>query len=83
MALILAELLTFGIFFLSYAFARTFEVALFNASQRTLDFNYGAINTVLLITGSWCVLCRPSSVTDRRWARAGLWPQWPAEAALW
>ena len=54
--IILAELLTFGILFLSYAFARTFDVALFNASQRTLDLNSGAINTALLITGSWCVV---------------------------
>jgi nitric oxide reductase NorE protein len=54
--IILAELLAFGIFFLSYAFARTFEVALFNASQSTLDLNSGAINTALLITGSWCVV---------------------------
>lgn len=30
--IILAELLTCGIFFLSYAFARTFDVALFNGS---------------------------------------------------
>ncbi len=50
--IILAELLAFGILFLSYAFARTFDVALFNASQRTLDLNSGAINTALLITGS-------------------------------
>jgi nitric oxide reductase NorE protein len=54
--IILAELLTFGILFLSYAFARAREVALFNASQLTLNLNSGAINTVLLITGSWCVV---------------------------
>ncbi|OGB30738.1 MAG: cytochrome-c oxidase [Burkholderiales bacterium RIFCSPLOWO2_12_FULL_61_40] len=54
--IILAELLTFGILFLSYAFARALDVELFNASQRTLDLNSGAVNTVLLITGSWCVV---------------------------
>jgi nitric oxide reductase NorE protein len=54
--IILAELLTFAILFLCYAFARSFDVALFNESQRTLDLNSGAINTVLLITGSWCVV---------------------------
>ena len=54
--IILAELLTFGILFLCYAFARSQNVALFNASQLTLDLNSGAINTVLLITGSWCVV---------------------------
>ena len=54
--IILAELLAFGILFLSYAFARTVDVSLFNASQRTLDLKSGAINTALLITGSWCVV---------------------------
>ena len=54
--IILAELLAFGILFLSYAFARTVDVTLFNASQRTLDLESGAINTTLLITGSWCVV---------------------------
>ena len=53
--IIMAELLTFGILFLSYAFARSLHVDMFNESQRTLDLNAGALNTVLLITGSWCV----------------------------
>jgi nitric oxide reductase NorE protein len=54
--IILAEMLAFCILFLSYAFARACDVALFNASQSTLDLHSGAINTVLLITGSWCVV---------------------------
>ena len=54
--MILAEMLAFFILFLSYAFARARDVAVFNASQRTLDLQSGAINTVLLITGSWCVV---------------------------
>ena len=76
--IIAAELLTFGIFFLSYAFARAREVALFNESQRTLDLNSGAINTVLLITGSWCVVRavkavrRDQSVIGARWLLAAL-----------
>lgn len=76
--IILAELLAFGILFLSYAFARTFDVALFNASQRTLDLNSGAINTALLITGSWCVVRAVQSVkkdaspAGSRWLLAAL-----------
>lgn len=76
--IILAELLTFGIFFLSYAFARTFDVALFNASQSTLNLNSGAINTALLITGSWCVVRavqavkRDASAVGARWLIAAL-----------
>ena len=76
--IILMELLTFGILFLSYAFARTFDVALFNASQSTLDLKSGAINTALLITGSWCVVRavqavkRDASVIGARWLMAAL-----------
>ncbi len=69
--IIMAELLTFGILFLSYAFARSLDVALFNESQRTLNLNAGALNTVLLITGSWCVASAVHAVrADRRVAGA-------------
>lgn len=76
--IILAELLTFAILFLSYAFARAHDVALFNASQSSLDLNSGAINTVLLITGSWCVVHavravrRNASGLGARWLLAAL-----------
>lgn len=76
--IILAELLAFGILFLSYAFARTFDVALFSASQRTLDLNSGALNTALLITGSWCVVRAvqtvklDASAAGTRWLLAAL-----------
>ena len=53
---ILAELLVFGVFFLAYAFARTHNVELFNTSQLELDRLSGAINTVLLISGSYFVV---------------------------
>jgi len=52
---ILAELLTFGILFLAFSVTRARQLALFTASQRTLDLHSGVINTLLLITGSWCV----------------------------
>jgi nitric oxide reductase NorE protein len=75
---ILMELLTFAILFVSFAFARTREVPLFNASQATLDLNAGALNTVLLISGSWCVACavaavrRNASVAGARWLLGAL-----------
>lgn len=50
--LILAELLTFAILFVSYAFARAGDPQGFAQSQATLDLRFGAVNTVLLITGS-------------------------------
>ena len=53
---ILAEMLAFAVFFAAYAFARARNVALFNLSQLTLDRNAGALNTLLLISGSWFVV---------------------------
>jgi nitric oxide reductase NorE protein len=53
---ILAEMLAFAVFFATYAFARAKNVELFNHYQLTLDRNAGAINTILLVTGSWFVV---------------------------
>ncbi|MCL2886085.1 MAG: cytochrome c oxidase subunit 3 family protein [Betaproteobacteria bacterium] len=53
---ILAEMLVFAVFFTAYAFARAKDPALFNECQMTLDRNAGAINTLLLVTGSWFVV---------------------------
>jgi nitric oxide reductase NorE protein len=64
--LILAELLTFGIFFMAYAFMRVGQVSLFNASQATLDLQTGGINTLLLITSSWAVARAVQSVRRDR-----------------
>ncbi len=71
--IILAELLAFGILFLCYAFARSQDVALFNASQLTLDLNSGALNTVLLITGSWCVVHAVEAVQEDKSGRGVRW----------
>jgi nitric oxide reductase NorE protein len=53
---ILAEMFAFAVFFASYAFARAKNVEMFNTYQQTLDRNLGALNTLLLITGSWFVV---------------------------
>lgn len=53
---IYAELLVFGIFFLSYAFARSQNVDLFNEHQQYLNRESGALNTILLITSSYFVV---------------------------
>lgn len=55
-AFILAEMLLFAVLFASYAFARVDHVEMFKLSQQTLDRNAGAINTLLLVTGSWFVV---------------------------
>lgn len=76
--IICAEMLAFAILFLSYAVARALDVEAFNASQATLDLHSGAINTVLLISGSWCVVRAVQAVraddsrAGVRWLAAGL-----------
>jgi len=68
---ILAELLAFAVFFVAYAFARAHDVALFDAMQAQVDRSAGAVNTVLLISGSWCVARAVALVTERGDSRAG------------
>ena len=61
---ILAELLVFGIFFATYAFTRSSNVELFNASQLTLDRNLALINTLTLITSSYFVVRAVAAIRE-------------------
>ena len=70
---ILAELTTFAAFFLTYAFARSRNVALFHQSQLSLDLNSGAINTVLLITGSWFVVLAVQAIKRNQVRLCSTW----------
>ncbi len=54
--IIFAELLVFGIFFITYAVVRINNVDMFNHYQLTLNRETGAINTILLITASYFVV---------------------------
>jgi nitric oxide reductase NorE protein len=54
--LIVAELMTFGMFFVAYMGYRLGEIELFNASQLRLDHNLGALNTLFLVTSSLAVV---------------------------
>ncbi len=76
---IYAELLAFGIFFLSYAFARANNVELFNESQLLLNRTAGAINTLLLITGSYFVVRAVAAIRDDK---AHLCSRWLLAAIL-
>ena len=67
---ILAELLAFAVLFVAYAFARASDRVLFDSLQAGLDRRGGAINTVLLISASWCVVRAVRSVHAGR-AQAG------------
>ena len=53
---IFMELLVFAIAFIAYAVSRAQNLALFNEFQLTLNKEYGAINTIFLITSSYFVI---------------------------
>ncbi|HQY09055.1 MAG TPA: cytochrome c oxidase subunit 3 family protein, partial [Burkholderiaceae bacterium] len=56
MGLIVAmEMLTFGLLFVVFAAARLREPELFAAGQATLELGVGALNTAVLLSGSWAV----------------------------
>lgn len=59
---ILAEMLVFGVLFIVYAFARANQLEVFNASQLTLSRGLGTLNTVILITSSYCVVRAVSAI---------------------
>jgi nitric oxide reductase NorE protein len=75
---ILAELGAFFVLFAAYAFTRIKHLALFNEMQLTLDSDAGLLNTLLLITGSWCVaravaaIKSNHAVTSARWILAAI-----------
>ena len=46
----------FGALFVSFVTDRLKQVDLYNASQQALDFNFGGIYTLLLLTSSWFVV---------------------------
>ena len=50
------ELITFGLLFVGYAFARAREIEIFNQSQLLLDQKLGFINTLILLTSSYFVV---------------------------
>ncbi|MFZ2826213.1 cytochrome c oxidase subunit 3 [Hydrogenophaga sp.] len=54
--LVLAELLTFGLLFVSFAFARWREPEVFAQGQAVLSLHTGALNTLLLVAASWAAV---------------------------
>jgi nitric oxide reductase NorE protein len=53
---ILGDMTVFGLIFCVYLYYRAQDPALFNRSQELLHQGYGAINTLLLLTSSLCVV---------------------------
>lgn len=52
---IFGDLLVFAAFFITYAVERSGALDLFSRSQALLDRHLGLLNTLLLLTSSWCV----------------------------
>jgi nitric oxide reductase NorE protein len=70
---ILAELLVFGIFFVVYAYTRSRNIELFNASQLELDRVSGLVNTILLITSSYFVVRAVETIQRGRSQSCAKW----------
>ena len=62
--IIYVELMTFGLFFLGYAFSRRLDVQLFNDSQLLLDKTAGFIDTLILITSSYFIVKAVQSIKN-------------------
>lgn len=68
---IFGDMFIFALFFAVFAFYQSEQRELFQASQATLNVNYGALNTLLLLTSSWFVVMAVNAVRAqlRRQAR--------------
>ncbi len=53
--IIFGDMFVFSVMFLSFMVARRADLALYRASAAHLDRGLGLLNTVLLLTSSWCV----------------------------
>jgi len=60
--IIYVELITFGLFFIGYAFSRRANLEMFNHSQLMLETTSGFINTLLLVTSSYFVVKAVKSI---------------------
>jgi len=52
---ILGDLLIFAALFITFAYYRSNDVASFIESQHALNQRCGALNTIFMLTSSWCV----------------------------
>ena len=77
---IFMELLVFGIFFIIYSIKRIQNVEMFNEFQLTLNKEFGAINTLLLITSSYFVIraIHAIKVDDVKGCTKWLYSAWAA-----
>jgi nitric oxide reductase NorE protein len=60
--LVIGDMFVFGLFFVTFAYYRGLDLELFQQSQLKLNQNWGALNTVLLLTSSWFVVIGVSAL---------------------
>ncbi|HGG61055.1 MAG TPA: cytochrome c oxidase subunit 3 family protein [Gammaproteobacteria bacterium] len=70
---IFAELLVFGVFFLIYAVVRIQNLEMFNHYQLTLNREFGAANTLLLITASYFVVRAVHAIREGQVRNCQFW----------
>ena len=71
--LVLVELLTFGLLFGSFAIARAREPEVFAQGQGALSLSTGALNTLLLVSASWCAARAVSAFRSDRSTAGTRW----------
>lgn len=52
---IFGDMMVFSLFFMVFLYYRALDIPTFMSSQALLNLNYGAVNTILLLTSSWFV----------------------------
>lgn len=71
--LVLAELLTFGLLFASFAVARRLQPEVFAQGQAALNLSTGALNTLLLVAASWAAVRAVRAFEADRCDAGGHW----------
>ncbi|MGQ3058694.1 MAG: cytochrome c oxidase subunit 3 family protein [Nevskia sp.] len=66
---IAADMCFFALLFVSFMLGRQEATPVFEASRQTLDINFGGINTLILLTSSWCVVLAVEAVKRDALAR--------------
>lgn len=76
---IAAYMTIFALLFLSFMVGRQADPALYEASRQALDIDFGGINTLILLSSSWCVVMAVEAVRRNQLARV---PHWIAGGLL-
>jgi nitric oxide reductase NorE protein len=76
---IAADMTIFALLFVSFMVGRQADPALYEASRQALDIDFGGLNTLILLTSSWCVVMAVEAVRRNRLSNV---PHWIAAALL-